>query len=61
VLAATKDVSLSLGVGYDCPQIQPAEKERQKIVTPARSAYAADFGIKKTLISQRLSKFPLCS
>jgi hypothetical protein len=61
VLAATKDVSFSLGVGYDCSQIQPAEKREQGVIAPARSAYAADFEIKKTLISQRLSKFPLYS
>jgi len=47
VFAATQDGGLVLGVGYDCPQIQPAEKERQKIVTPARSGYAADFRNRK--------------
>lgn len=47
MLAATKDGSLLLGVGYDCSQIQPDKKKKQKIVTPAHSAYVADFEKRK--------------
>ncbi|MEL7568409.1 MAG: hypothetical protein AAGU27_26530 [Dehalobacterium sp.] len=46
MLAATKDSSLSLSMGYGCSQIPPAEK-KQEVIAPARSTYVVGFNKKE--------------